>query len=149
MVFEDAAVEDDVLELAIEHGRHVIGIFKQFRLDQYVFTVGLWPYLRIEWVHDDRPEHAARDVLDHWRSAAMVKKYPRLFGDKRKVDRLAGIDRTIVLQEVDFGGMKVHGMGVGIAAGICEGELDRIAFGDADDGSGHLTVECPCLIGRP
>ncbi len=97
MVFEDPAVEHHAVEFSVEHALNVVRIFEVLRLYQDIFTIGLRPRLRIFRIDDDGAEHAAGNVLDHGRGAAMIEKDAWLLRDEGVADGFAGVDRSVVV----------------------------------------------------
>src|SRR5688572_3773252 len=65
VIFEEAAVEHDAVELPIEHGLNIVGILEVLRLDQDIFPVRLRPGTGVLGIDDDGAEHAAGDMLNH------------------------------------------------------------------------------------
>src|SRR5207253_11448221 len=87
VVLEGDAVEDhfvgpDTHHLVVipHHPRSVVLRRVPFALHQYVAHVG--GRQRLRWIDDDRAVHPVRDMLQHWRSPAVVNKRAWSGGDK-------------------------------------------------------------------
>src|SRR6185437_5201165 len=80
--------------------------------------------------------------------AAVIEEHTRLLGYEGILDRLAGPDFAVVLQEVDLCRVKVHRMALGIRLGVDKGEVDGISLGHSHDRAWHLTVKGPGFVLR-
>ena len=143
VVFKDSAVEHHAIELAIEHGLHVVRVLEIFGLHQHIFTIRLRPDLGILRIHDDRSEHATRDVLDHRRRPAMIEKHAGLLRREGEADRFTGVDGAIVLQKIDFRRVEIHRMRVLIRGRIRQRKIDGITFRHPHHRTRELPVERP------
>ncbi len=143
VILEDAAVEHHAVVLPIEHRLHVVRILEILGLQQHVLPVRLGPGLGVFRVHDNGPEHPARDVLNHGRGTAVVEEHPRLLCREREAVRLAGVDGPVIFQEIDFRRMEIHGMGILVRGRVRQGEVDDIAFRNAHHRTGELSVKSP------
>ena len=96
MILEDAAVEHGVIVFPVEHSLNVVRVLPELALHQYIFTIHLRQRLGVLGINDDRPHHAAGDVLDHRLDAAVVKEHAGLFGNEGDVVGLAALHRLVI-----------------------------------------------------